>query len=88
KAATEIGRIGAGVATGADIIPNETWDEDWSIASDKPIDNVEVEPNTRGDFPAVTIASSIKLGQLLYLFRTAYTTVEYLKQMAVFDQLM
>ncbi|CAI2183309.1 4948_t:CDS:2, partial [Funneliformis geosporum] len=62
KAITEIGRIGAEVAT----------------------DNTEVAPNAGGGFPAVTIASGIKLDQLLYLFRIAYITVEYLKQMAVF----
>ena len=28
KATAEIGRIGAGVATGANIIPNGTWDKD------------------------------------------------------------
>ncbi|CAB5180177.1 unnamed protein product [Rhizophagus irregularis] len=88
KAAAEIGRIGAGIATGADIIPNGTWDEDWSIAGGEPVDNAPVAPNAGGGLPAVTIASGIKLGQLLYLFRTAYTTVEHLKQTAIFSQLM
>ncbi|GET03411.1 hypothetical protein GLOIN_2v1789077 [Rhizophagus clarus] len=88
KAAAEIGRIGAGVATGANIIPNGTWDEDWSIAGGEPVDNAPVAPNAGAGLPAVTIAPGIKLGQLLYLFRTAYTTVEHLKQTAVFGQLM
>ncbi|CAI2199486.1 12832_t:CDS:2, partial [Funneliformis geosporum] len=88
KAAAEIGRIGAGIATGADIILNETQDEDWSIAGSEPIDNAEVAPNVEGGFPAVTIASGIKLSQLLYLFRTYYTTVVHLKHMAVFGQLI
>ncbi|GBC33025.2 hypothetical protein GLOIN_2v1783702 [Rhizophagus irregularis DAOM 181602=DAOM 197198] len=88
KATAEIGRIGAGIATGADIIPNGTWDEDWSIAGGEPVDNAPVAPNAGGGLPAVTIASGIKLGQLLYLFRTAYTTVEHLKQTAIFGQLM
>src|SRR5436189_3181938 len=88
KAAAEIGRIGAGVATGADIIPNGTWDEDWSIAGGEPVDNAPVAPNAGGGLPAVTIAPGIKLGQLLYLFSTAYMTVEHLKQTAVFGQLM
>ncbi|CAG8814554.1 26628_t:CDS:2, partial [Gigaspora margarita] len=88
KAGTEIGRIGAGVATGTDIIPNETWDKDWSIAGGEPTDNAPVAPNAAGGFFTITIAPGIKLGQLLYLFRTAYTTVEHLKQMAVFGQLM
>jgi hypothetical protein len=88
KAAAEIGRIGAGIATGADIIPNGTWDEDWSIAGGEPVDNAPVAPNAGGGFPAITIAPGIKLGQLLYLFRTAYTTVEHLKHTAVFGQLM
>ncbi|GBC49132.2 hypothetical protein GLOIN_2v1783702 [Rhizophagus irregularis DAOM 181602=DAOM 197198] len=88
KAAAEIGRIGAGIATGADIIPNGTWDEDWSIAGGEPVDNAPVAPNAGGGLPAVTIAPGIKLGQLLYLFSTAYTTVEHLKQTAVFGQLM
>ncbi|GET62920.1 hypothetical protein GLOIN_2v1886689 [Rhizophagus irregularis DAOM 181602=DAOM 197198] len=88
KAAAEIGRIGAGIATGADIIPNGTWDEDWSIAGGEPVDNAPVAPNAGGNLPVVTIAPGIKLGQLLYLFRTAYTTVEHLKQTAVFGQLM
>ncbi|CAG8723654.1 10456_t:CDS:1, partial [Dentiscutata heterogama] len=86
--ATEIGRIGVGVATSADIIPNGTWDKDWSIAGGEPTNNAVVAPNTAGGFPAVTIAPGIKLGQLIFLLRTAYTTVEHLKQMAVFGQLM
>ncbi|CAI2201457.1 120_t:CDS:1, partial [Funneliformis geosporum] len=88
KAAAEIGRIGAGVATGADIIPNGIWDEDWSIAGSEPVDNAPVAPNAGGGFPAVTIAPGIKLGQFLYLLTTAYTTVAYLKQTAVLGQLM
>ncbi|CAI2198903.1 11113_t:CDS:1, partial [Funneliformis geosporum] len=88
KAAAEIGRIRAGIATDTDIIPNGTWDEDWSIAGGEPVDNAPVAPNARGGFPAVTIALSIKLDQLLYLFRTCYITVEHLKHMAVFGQLM
>jgi len=88
KAAAEIGRIGAGIATGADIIPNGTWDEDWSIAGGEPVDNAPVAPNAGGGLPVVTIVPGIKLGQLLYLFKTAYTTVEHLKQTAVFGQLM
>jgi hypothetical protein len=88
KAGAEIGRIGAEVTTGADIILNGTWDEDWSIAGGKPVDNAPVAPNAGGGLLAVTIAPSIKLGQLLYLFRTTYTTVEHLKQTAVFGQLM
>ncbi|RIB09498.1 hypothetical protein C2G38_2044265 [Gigaspora rosea] len=88
KAGAKIGRIGAGIATGADIIPNGTWDEDWSIAGGEPTDNAPVASNAGRGFPAVTIAPGIKLGQLLYLFSTAYTTVEHLKQMAVFGQLM
>ncbi|CAG8824028.1 21028_t:CDS:2, partial [Dentiscutata erythropus] len=74
--ATEIGRIGAGVTT------------DWSIAGGEPTNNAVVAPNTAGGFPAVTIAPGIKLGQLIFLLRTVYTTVEHLKQMAVFGQLM
>ena len=86
--AAKIGRIGAEVATGADIIPNGIWDEDWSIAGGEPVDNAPVAPNAGGGLPAVTIAPGIKLSQLLYLFRTAYTTVEHLKQTVVFGQLM
>ncbi|CAG8501527.1 4705_t:CDS:2 [Cetraspora pellucida] len=78
KARAEIGRIGAGVAT----------DEDWSIVNSELTDNAPVAPNADGGFTTVTIASSIKLRQLLYLFSTSYMTVEYLKQMAVFGQLM
>jgi len=88
KAAAEIGRIGAEVVTGADIIPDEIWKEDWSIAGDEPVDNAPVAPNAGGSLPTVIIAPSIKLGQLLYLFRTAYTIVKHLKQTAVFGQLM
>ncbi|GBB88747.1 hypothetical protein RclHR1_15320011 [Rhizophagus clarus] len=62
--------------------------QDWSIAGGEPVDNAPVASNAGGGLPAVTIAPSIKLGQLLYLFRTAYTTVEHLKQTAVFSQLM
>ncbi|GBB89996.1 hypothetical protein RclHR1_29130005 [Rhizophagus clarus] len=57
-------------------------------AGGEPVDNAPVAPNADGGLPAVTIAPCIKLGQLLYLFRTAYTTVEHLKQTAVFGQLM
>ncbi len=91
KASAEIGKIGEGVATGADIISNGTWDEDWSIAGSEPVDNVPVASNTNagaGLSNNITIAPGIKLDQLLYLFRTAYTTVEHLKQTAVFGQLM
>ncbi|CAI2166380.1 16628_t:CDS:2, partial [Funneliformis geosporum] len=66
----------------------EFQDEDWSIASGELVDNVPVAPNAKGGLPDVTIAPSIKLVQLLYLFRTAYTTVEYLKHTAAFGQLM
>ncbi|CAI2187534.1 2076_t:CDS:2 [Funneliformis geosporum] len=72
KTAVKIGRIGAGVTT----------------ASSEPVDNALVAPNARGGLLAVTIATGINLGQLLYLFRTAYTTVKHLKQTAVFGQLM
>ncbi|CAI2198960.1 20354_t:CDS:2, partial [Funneliformis geosporum] len=72
KAAAEIGRIGVEIAT----------------VSGEPVDNAPVAPNARGGIPVVTIASGIKLSQLLYLFRTAYTTVVHLKQIAVFGQLM
>ena len=44
--------------------------------------------NIKGDLPAITITLGIKLGQLLYLFKTAYTIVEHLKQIAVFGQFM
>ncbi|CAG8579441.1 14888_t:CDS:1, partial [Acaulospora morrowiae] len=88
KADTEIGRIDAGVATGADIIPIGTWEEDWSIAGGEPTNDIPVVPNTGGGFPAITITPNITLGQFLYLVRTAYTSVEHLKQMAVFDQLV
>jgi hypothetical protein len=88
KAGAEIGRIGVEIATGADIIPNGTWNENWSIAGGEPTDNAPVAPNAGGGFPAVTIAPGIKFGQLLWLIETAYTTVEHLKQMAVFAQLM
>src|SRR5213078_3466356 len=88
KAAAEIGRIGAGIASGADIIPNGTWEEDWSIAGGEPTNNAPVLPNTAGVFPAVTIAPDITLGQLIFLLKTAYTTVEHLKQTVVFGQLM
>jgi len=46
--------------------------------------NASVAPNARGSLPAIIIAPDIKLGQLLYLFRTAYMTVKHLKQMAIF----
>ncbi|CAG8754134.1 16692_t:CDS:1, partial [Acaulospora morrowiae] len=87
KAATEIGRIDAGVATGADIIPIGTWEKDWSIAGGEPTNDIPVAPNT-GGFPATTITPNITLEQFLYLIRTAYTSVEHLKQMAVFGQLV
>ena len=69
KAAAEIGRIGAGLTTGTDIIPNGTWDEDWSIADGKPVNNAPVAPNADGSLPAVTITPNITLGQLIYLLK-------------------
>ncbi|CAI2192701.1 15008_t:CDS:2, partial [Funneliformis geosporum] len=72
KVAAEIGRIRAGVTT----------------AGGESVDNTSVAPNAGGSFPAVTIALGIKLGQLLYLFRTCYTIVEHLKHTAVFGQLI
>ncbi|CAG8450075.1 15830_t:CDS:2 [Cetraspora pellucida] len=72
KAGAEIGRIGAGVAT----------------ADGEPTDNAPVTPNAGRGFSAITIASGIKLKQLLYLFSTFYMMVKHLKQMAVFGQLM
>ncbi len=45
-------------------------------------------PNATRGFFAITIAPEINFGQLIYLFRTTYTTVEHLKQLAIFGQLM
>ncbi|CAH1765324.1 1120_t:CDS:2, partial [Entrophospora sp. SA101] len=56
EAGAEIGRIGAGIATGANLIPNGTWDEDWSIAGGMPVNDAPVAPNAGGGFPNVTIA--------------------------------
>ncbi|GBB87591.1 hypothetical protein RclHR1_14050008 [Rhizophagus clarus] len=67
KADAEIGRIKAGVTTGADIILNGIWDEVWSIAGGKPTNNVVVALNAGGGFLTVTIAPEIKLGQFIYL---------------------
>ncbi|CAI2190505.1 13547_t:CDS:2, partial [Funneliformis geosporum] len=58
------------------------------IASSEPVDNASVMLNAESGLPAITIALDIKLDQLLYLFRTGYTTVRYLKHMAIFSQLM
>ncbi|CAG8776227.1 9566_t:CDS:2 [Gigaspora margarita] len=63
-------------------------DEDWSIASSEPTNNALVAPNASRGFSAITIVSGIKLEQLLYLFSTSYMIVKYLKQIAVFGQLM
>ncbi|CAJ0850354.1 17450_t:CDS:2 [Entrophospora sp. SA101] len=56
EASAEIGRIGAGIATGANLIPNGTWNEDWSIAGGMPVNDAPVAPNGGGGFPNVTIA--------------------------------
>ncbi|CAI2191217.1 19225_t:CDS:2, partial [Funneliformis geosporum] len=88
KADTEIGRIGAGVATGADIILNGIWGEDWSIAGGKPTNDTPVAPNAGGSLPAITIEPNITLSQHLYLLETAYTTIEHLKHTVDFGQLM
>ncbi|CAB4382095.1 unnamed protein product [Rhizophagus irregularis] len=89
KAAAEIGRIGAGAATGADLIPVGTWDEDWSIAGGEPsgLNEAPVAPNAAGGFPAVIIAPDIKIGQKIYRLKYFYTTVEHEKQLAYFGQL-
>ncbi|CAH1768923.1 13497_t:CDS:1, partial [Entrophospora sp. SA101] len=88
EASAEIGRIGAGIATGANLIPNGTWNEDWSIAGGMPVNDAPVAPNGGGGFPNVTIAPGMKLGQKIYRLRYFYTTVEAQKQMAIFGQLM
>ncbi|RIA87272.1 hypothetical protein C1645_828029 [Glomus cerebriforme] len=88
KTGAKIGRIGAGVITGANIISNEIWDEDWSITGSELTNNTPVIPNAGGGFSAVTIGPNITLGQLIYLLKTAYMTVEHLKQMVIFGQLM
>jgi hypothetical protein len=87
KCAEKIGLVGANIATGQDIIPVGTWDEDWSYAGGEPTDTNQVNPNAGGGFPNVTIAPDIKLGQLIWLLKTAYPTVEHQKQLAVFGQL-
>uniref|UniRef100_U9T2S1 Uncharacterized protein n=1 Tax=Rhizophagus irregularis (strain DAOM 181602 / DAOM 197198 / MUCL 43194) TaxID=747089 RepID=U9T2S1_RHIID len=56
KAATEIGTVRADIATGANIIPNGTWDENWSTVGGEPTDTAPVAPNVGGGFSAVTIA--------------------------------
>ena len=84
KMVTEIGKVDISIVTSTDIILNRIWDEDWYIADSKLVDNIPVASNTSGSLPAVIIAPNITLGQLLYLLETAYTTVEYLKQMVVF----
>ncbi|RIB22435.1 hypothetical protein C2G38_2174003 [Gigaspora rosea] len=58
------------------------------IAGGESTNNAPVVPNAGRGFPAITIATGIKLWQLFYLFSTSYTMVEHLKQMAVFGQLM
>ncbi|CAG8498581.1 15496_t:CDS:1, partial [Cetraspora pellucida] len=54
----------------------------------KPTNNVIVVSNTASGFSVITISSKIKLGQLIFLLRTAYTTIKHLKQIVVFNQLM
>jgi hypothetical protein len=87
EAGAEIGRIGAGVATGADLIPVGTFDEDWTFAGGRPTNNAPVAPNAGGGFPAVTIAPGIRIGQKFYWVLTNYTTINDQKQMAIFGQL-
>ncbi|CAB4403252.1 unnamed protein product [Rhizophagus irregularis] len=66
KAAAEIGRIGAGIATGANIIPNGTWDENWSIAGGEPVDNAPVAPNAELPIQQLnTLKQTAVFGQLM-----------------------
>ena len=88
KVEAKISRVNAGVATGANIISNGICDEDWSIAGDELTNNAPVIPNAGGGFSAITIVPNITLDQLIYLLKTAYMTVKYLKQTVVFGQLM
>ncbi len=67
------------IITSANIISNRIRDKDWSIANGKLTDNALVALNTGGSFSAITIAFSIKLDQLLYLFIIVYITVKHLK---------
>ncbi|CAG8667660.1 2598_t:CDS:2, partial [Acaulospora morrowiae] len=87
-AVTEIDRIGAGVATGIDIISIGTLEEDWSIATGKLTNDISVALNTGEGFFAITITPNITLGQFLYLVKIVYTSVKHLKQMIVFGQLV
>ncbi|GBC44491.2 hypothetical protein GLOIN_2v1783702 [Rhizophagus irregularis DAOM 181602=DAOM 197198] len=50
------GVVRADIATGANIIPNGTWDENWSTVGGEPTDTAPVAPNVGGGFSAVTIA--------------------------------
>ncbi|CAI2201066.1 18680_t:CDS:2, partial [Funneliformis geosporum] len=64
KVTAEIGRIEAGIATGANFILNGTWDEDWSIAGGEPVNNAEVVPNAGGGFlPLLLLLSDMIVEQ-------------------------
>ena len=76
---TEIGKVGVSVTTSTNIISNRIWNEDWSIAGSEPINNMPIPLNTAEGFSTVIIVSDIKLGQLIFLLKTAYTIVKHLK---------
>ncbi|CAI2175294.1 8502_t:CDS:2, partial [Funneliformis geosporum] len=57
KIADKIGRIRIGITNDVNIILNGIWDENWSKADDKPVDNIPVALNAGSGLSAITIAS-------------------------------
>ncbi|CAJ0833396.1 14298_t:CDS:2 [Entrophospora sp. SA101] len=65
------------------IIPAHTvFDEDWSFADGRPTDRLPNAPNTNTG--NTVVVPGIRLGQVLYWFRTNYPTVTAEKQRVLF----
>ena len=65
------------------VIPTHTvFDEDWSFADGRPTDRLPNAPNTNTG--NTVVVAGIRLGQVLYWFKTNYPTVTAEKQRVLF----
>src|SRR5207248_727976 len=73
--------------TGQSFIPDETvWEEDWSIAGERPTDFAINAPNAGGG--STIVALGLRAGQVFHEFRTAYTTITAEKSKVTFKSIV
>ncbi|CAG8670512.1 18692_t:CDS:2, partial [Acaulospora morrowiae] len=80
---------GDNTITGANIIPADTWDEDWSIAGGHPapIGTPSSANYANADAGNSIVAPEMTLGQFLYCLEYLYPTVEAQKNLLFFGQI-